>query len=180
MRDETIRLKAHFDPRLQLYWTLLAAIIGAFTCIGLLWVPFQLMINRKRYESLECELTERSLNIRMGFLFRTEKTIPLDKIQDLSLHEGPLLRHLGLASLKVETAGGGSAQGVADATLTGVMDAIEFRDAVLDQRDQVTQTGGAAPPVVASTGSSEDVLAEIRDSVRNIQKLLEQRQDGEG
>ena len=59
------------------------------------------------------------------------------------------------------------------------MDALNFSDAVLDRRDLVTQTGGSAPTTSARPGGRVDTLAEIRDSVRNIEKLLERRRDGE-
>lgn len=173
--NEKVLLEAEFDPRLQAYWTITALIVGLFTCVGMLWVPFQIMINRRRFESLSCELTERSLHIRKGFIFKVEKTIPLDKIQDLSLHEGPLLRYLGLCSLHVETAGQGTAQGQSDAALSGVVNATEFRNAVIERRDLVTGMAPTAAPVAAPGAGRDDVLDEIRDSVRNIERLLEER-----
>ena len=38
---------------------------------------------RRSFEMLRCELHERTLVVKRGILFRVEKTIPLDKIQDL-------------------------------------------------------------------------------------------------
>lgn len=70
------------------------------------------------FPSIEARLTERSLIYRHGVWFRQEMSIPLDKIQDVSLHHGPILDAFGLATLKVETAGGGQ-QG-SSATLIGV------------------------------------------------------------
>ena len=43
-------------------------------------------------ERMECILTKRTLIVRMGFFVRVEKTIPLDKITDLGMVEGPLMR----------------------------------------------------------------------------------------
>jgi putative membrane protein len=116
---------------------------------------------------MHAELTDRSLHLRKGVWFKVDKTIPLDKIQDVALHHGPVMQSLGLCTLRVETAGG-SAQGTADAMLTGVVDAEAFRDAILEQRDLVTANVGAAAP----TSSDTELLGEIRDSLHRIETLL--------
>jgi putative membrane protein len=108
-------------------------------------------------------------------IFRSEKNIPLDKIQDVGMVEGPLLRKLGLVQLSIETAGQSSAQGAADASLVGIIDARAFRDAILEQRDRVV---GAAPASAsepqdrAGSNSSHDVLVEISASLGRIESLL--------
>jgi putative membrane protein len=98
-----------------------------------------------------------------GVWFRQEMNIPLDKIQDVSLHHGPVLDALGLATLRVETAGGGQ-QG-SNATLIGVRDAEAFRAAVIARRDAIT----AAPKPAAP---DEDLLREIRDVLVRIESKL--------
>ena len=183
MRTENVIREAAFDPKIQAYWFVSGLIVMVVSVIGIPLIPFWVLgvgqwLVHKQYERLRCELTDRTLNIRRGYLFRVEKNIPLDKIQDLSLHEGPLLRKLGLASLKVETAGQGAAQGVAAASLVGVVDALEFRDDVLNQRDLVVGTApapGAARAAGAAGGEREGTLEEIRDSLLRIEKLLDER-----
>ena len=189
---QNILQRAEFDARLPSYWLLLSAIGIAATIIG---IPFLLIwllglgqyIHRRQYESLEAELTDRSLNIRRGFLFRTQKNIPLDKITDLAVNEGPLLRYLGLCSLGVETAGGGANTAMGQAHLPGVVEAEKFRDAVLAQRDRVTESGrgpvagGEATPLassVAGAGSDPDALNDIRDSLMRIEGLLTKHIEG--
>ena len=179
MREEKVLLKARFDPKLPHYWMIGTLFILACTFIGIPLIPFWLVlggrVHRKQYERMECELTERSLNIRRGFLFRVDKNIPLDKIQDIAMKEGPLLRHLGLSALAVETAGQSSPQGGSDAMLTGVVDAPGFRDAILNQRDLVV--GVSAGTAVGDAPSerpmgNENALLEIRDSLHRIEGLL--------
>lgn len=97
--------------------------------------------------------------------------MPLDKIQDLTFKEGPLLRYLGLSILKVETAGG-SAQGQADLTLVGIKDASNFRNQVLEQRDKVTENKYGE----SNTEETEDtlqILKEIRDTLNIIAQKIE-------
>ncbi len=57
------------------------------------------MMEPVRKNPTECELRQRSLNVKRGFCFRTEKTFPLEKIQDLTLREGPLLNYFGISQL---------------------------------------------------------------------------------
>lgn len=185
MRRETILQTARFDPLLPKYWMANALIMMTVTIVFIplipIWLIFGWKLHNKQFARLECHLTDRSLNIRKGLIFRVEKNIPLDKIQDVGLREGPLLRKLGLSSLVVETAGQSSPQGGADAHLVGVIDAPAFRDAVLDQRDAVVSglrdSGSNAPVPIASgesTGSeSTRLLREIRDSLQRIENRIE-------
>ena len=109
MRDEKVLQQAKFDQKLPSYWMLSTLLGLTFTIVGIPLVPFFLIFGwaffQKRYEVLECTLTERTLHVKRGVIFRSEKNVPLDKIQDISMTEGPLLRKLGLASLHIETAG---------------------------------------------------------------------------
>ncbi|MDP6957143.1 MAG: PH domain-containing protein, partial [Planctomycetota bacterium] len=94
-----------------------------------------------------------------------------DKITDLALHEGPILRALGLTCLKVETAGQ-SSQG-ALLSLVGIRDSLAFRDAVLAQRDLIASSG--APPAPPVADDAPDVLSDIRDTLGRIEGLLRER-----
>jgi len=180
--DRILR-KAAFDPRLPTYYLLMSSLGLALSFIGLPLLPFWVLglgqlVHRRQYESLESELTERSLNIRRGFLFRTQKNVPLDKITDLAVNEGPVLRRLGLCSLNVETAGNTMGQ----ASLPGVVDAVAFRDAVLRQRDLVTGTAAGQPAARETAHPVEGAatLAEVRDALVRIERLLAERLEPRG
>ena len=179
MSSENVLLRASFDSRLKTYGLLVGA---GFIVVGVVTIPLVLIwflgvgqaIIRRQYESLECELTERSLNFSRGFLVRIQKNVPLDKITDLAVIEGPILRYLGLVKLKVETAGQSSASG-ALLSLIGIEEPLAFRDAVLRQRDLVTSAGPLPQPDV---GGGDAVLRDIRDSLVRIEALM--RRDHEG
>ncbi len=99
---------------------------------------------------------------------RSESTIPLDRITDLHLHDGPLMRRYKLRGLKVETAGQSGQSAKSEGDLLGVVDALQFRDAILLQRQKVTgaEPAAAAPrPAVDATG----LLTEIRDILARIE-----------
>lgn len=175
MNEEKALLEAEFEPKLRTYWFLQVLLVFAVTVVGIVLTPFWVLgwgqwWAKRRFENQRCTLYERALVVKQGVFFKVEKTIPLDKIQDLTVREGPLLRAIGLRSLKIETAGQ-SAEGQAEADLVGVVDPRDFRDSVLSQKDRML--GLAADPRTSElepvAGSSvEDLLTEIRDLLRTI------------
>ncbi|MBA3999056.1 PH domain-containing protein [Brevundimonas sp.] len=175
-------VEARFSPKLKVYFWLSGALILIATIAGILLLPFWVLLGgwwASRYHaSLSCRLTDRSVVIGKGVFFKQELTIPLDKIQDVSIHEGPLLGALGLLQLRIETAGQRSAAtGKSEADLIGVMDARTMRDQILEQRDRLAERGFAAPAAVAGeAGAGADgVLGEIRDALLRIEARLNEK-----
>lgn len=172
-RPATLR-RGTFSQKLRIYlfcyWT---AIIIA-SVVGIVVLPLWLVIGPfwiKRYHAtLRCELTDRNIVIGKGLLFRREMTIPLDKIQDISIREGPLLAAFGLLQLRIETAGQtSSSTGKSDADLIGLIDARFLRDHILDQRDALTSRDQA--PV----DTDRQVMLDIRDALLRIEGRLAER-----
>jgi putative membrane protein len=173
--DDTLVHAARFDDKLRTYRFLQIALTLVATVVGILVLPIWLLglgqwYARRSFEALTCELNERTLVVKRGIFFRVEKTIPLDKIQDLTVKEGPLLRWLGLRSLKIETAGQGN-PGTSEADLIGILDPVDFRDAVMRQRDALS-----GPPTTrrlqSSAGLDTDdtiaLLTQIRDLLKRM------------
>ena len=167
-------LEASFNPKIKsylLWYGVLMCIVMIFTIPFIpLWLIFASYFVNKHFERLHCELTTRSLKFNKGYIFRTEKTIPLDKIQDLTFKEGPLLKAFGLSILQIETAGS-SASASADLSLIGIVNASDFRDKVLDQRDVVTEnTSSSSAPSSDNSENVLEVLKDIRASLERIEK----------
>ena len=74
----------------------------------------------------------------------------------------------------METAGGGAGTATGQALLVGIMNPVEFRNAVMRQRDLVAGGGLRVDPGVA-LGDESGVLEEIRDSLVRIEKMLADR-----
>lgn len=201
MSEERILKEASFTPEAIKYHTLSATIGSAiiFVIIALalaiptfgfslilLTVPLGVWSISQWYytlyfQKLSCVLTARKLKISKGLLFRTEKAIPLDKITDMQMNQGPLMRHLDLESMSVETAGNAGSSGGALVSLVGIRDSREFREAVLTQRDRVVGSQDLSDrPAAPASGTSEaassealTVLTEIRDTLGRIESRLE-------
>lgn len=176
-RAQTL-IVGQFNPMIKTYMYVLGIILCVITIIGIVILPFWLIFGRlyvnKYFENLHCELTSRALQYKKGVWFKVERTIPLDKIQDLTFVEGPVLRWLNMSTLKIETAGQ-SAQQTADLSLTGIMDALAFRETVLNQRDDITDISRPTTSGDSSAIAGNDVVAilsQIRDSLKSIDQKL--------
>lgn len=164
--DSGHMFSVEFDRKVIVYWWLAAMVGMAVSIIGIplaiLWLLLGWIVHKKQFENLSCELTDRSINLRMGWLFKKQQNIPLDKLTDVSIHEGPILNFFGVVRMQFETAG------AQPFMLTGVKDGPGFRDLVLKQRDSLSTLSGMS----GQTSQSNDVLVEIRDILQQINANL--------
>ena len=176
---EEILWEAEFDPKVRTYWLLSGAGVLLITIVGIPLLPIWFAVGHSltgRYLShMKCVLTKKNLRVSKGMFVRVEKTVPLDKITDLGLVHGPLMRHFELQALSVETAGQ-STQG-ALVKLLGIVNTEQFREAVLAQRDRVVASvSGADSAATAlpqvSSNSSDALLGEIRDTLQRIERRI--------
>ncbi len=179
MREDPVIRSAEFNPKVCVYWLLTGIIVLTVTIVGIpllfLWIPFGLLFTRRYLERMECELTAKALKVKKGILVRVEKTIPLEKITDMGMMQGPIMRQFELHTLTVETAGQSGPGSLV--SLTGIVDAKDFREAVLQQRDSHAAISSPASPAegapTVSPGTDPAQLAalltEIRDSLHRIE-----------
>ena len=88
-----------------------------------------------------------------GVLTKVESTIPLTKITDLQMHQGPIMP-FGLKAFRVETAGQSSGAGGHLVDMVGIIDPEDFRAAVLAQRERL-EDGGAPLAVEPARAGDE-------------------------
>src|SRR6056297_2753263 len=166
--------EAQFEPRIKTYIHASVILTMAITIFGIVLIPVWLIFGsiylNRYFDNLYCELTTRALHFKEGVLFTTERTIPLDKIQDLTFKEGPLLRYFGLSSLMIETAGN-SAANMTDMKLLGIIDAAHFRQKVIEQRDEITFNRQGSDDDQTSTKDHPliPLLREISDTLKRIE-----------
>jgi putative membrane protein len=87
-----------------------------------------------------------ALRLEEGVLARKLRAVPFDRIQQVDLVRKPLHRLLGVATLRVETAGGGSAAEV-DLDVVTLAEARTLRSSLLQAKARLAGTpGGAAAP----------------------------------
>jgi len=98
-------------------------------------------LSRRQSAALHYRLDGTALRVDQGVFFLKRKTIPLDRVTDVVLAQGPLLKLCGIWELRVQTAGTG--QSVPEATLYGVTDPEAVRDVLMTARDEAVSGGPA-------------------------------------
>ena len=184
MTESTILRQAEFDPKVKSYWIWQPVFV---LCLLIVTIPlaiiYYIIANffvQKHLDNMSCTLTDRTLDIKKGIFNKTESTIPLEKITDLQLFQGPIMRYFGIHGFKVETAGQSSPTGGALVNLMGIVDTKDFRQAVLDQRDRTNASDTPAIAPVAQRASvpaltdsvTAELLTDIRDSLQRIEQNM--------
>ena len=133
-------MEGQFDKRYIGYYRIWVSLFLVITVVGIfiipVWLIFSLWYGPESIRRLSVRLTPNTLEIRKGVYFRKEITIPLNRITDVRLHDGPLMRFFRIRGLKVETAGQSGQTSGTEGDLIGVIDAVEFRDAILRERER--------------------------------------------
>jgi len=168
-----MKLVAAFNKRITDYIFWYVAFILLITIIGIplliIWlVGFGQYYSKRYYDHLECNLSDRHIQFRKGVMFKVEKTIPLENIQDLTFIQNPLLNVFGLRILKIETAGNSNPQG-SDMQLIGIDNMEHFKDTVMSQRDAL-RLQSREPMAIDTSGSIGN--AEVVELLREIRDLL--------
>ena len=101
MKSKSILIQqAEFNPKIQNYILLIGIFILTASIVGIPLLFIWLMglgqyISKNYYNNLSCQLSNSSLEFKKGILFKVEKTIPLENIQDLTFNENPLSKYFG-------------------------------------------------------------------------------------
>ena len=144
----------------------------AVTLVGipllLLWFPIGLWATGRYLANMSATLTDRRLIVKRGIFTRIEKTVPLDKITDLGMVEGPIMRAFDVQRLTVETAGQSGAGALV--ALTGVVDAAGFREQTLAARDAMDDRRPAEASR-AEPGADADVVALLGEISQTLQRI---------
>jgi len=158
-----------------------ATLIVSVTLVLMLARYFLIRID---YDMRFYVLTDRSLRVRRGAWTVEESTYTFANVQNLTLHQGPLERLLGITHLQIDTAGGSTPKGGHDGAEAlnhqGRLDGIdphtatELRDRILrlvhGYRDAGLgdEPGRGAPSQAALDAQRATVLRAIIDELRLI------------
>ncbi len=162
--------------------------IGA-VLVFLAQLPFSYAAVRLEYEQHWYIVTDRSLRIRHGLVSVLESTMSFANLQQVVVHQGPLQRLLGLADVRVQSAGGGGDQhgdkkhgeSLHTGIFRGVANATEIRDLILERLRLFRETGlgdsderraldPAVPPVLVSR-TAPDTLAAAHELLTEARAL---------
>ena len=132
---------------------ILVASRGRSAAIGLLIAGMSLLgglilvSSWLRWRTFTYQILPGQLVIASGLINRTRRSIPAERIQDVSIKQGPLSRLLGLAQVRIETGGGEADEGQLDSV--SLAEAYRLREVLRGLR-----TKGA--PAEAAGREAED------------------------
>ncbi|AKO95079.1 hypothetical protein BEH_12720 [Priestia filamentosa] len=103
-------------------------IIGVTVCVSLLSIPFHLYFLPKwEYRIWRYRISETSIEIIKGFLFKRKILIPMVKVQHVDAKQGPILKKYRLYTIVLSTAAGShEIPGVSEETADKIRGEIEM------------------------------------------------------
>lgn len=158
----------------SLGWIPLAATLGA-AAVGwavLRYFTFSYWITGGTSDNAGGGAAGGELILRSGVLARTERHIPLARVQDVRLKQGPMHRLLRVVEVQIETAGGQGAE--AKLSVLSQAEASRLREAIFAHRVVAAPTAAEA---AAPAGARDSALpspplvaphAPVRHTVRRV------------
>ncbi|HUG12671.1 MAG TPA: PH domain-containing protein [Opitutaceae bacterium] len=175
------------DWVLPLLWVL--KVVGIV--IYLVQIPFTYFLRRLDYELRWYIVTDRSLRLRWGVAKVTETTMSFANLQQVEMTQNPIQRLLGLADVRVQSAGGGSGKegnpqdedSMHRARFHAVDNAPEIRDLILERLRRFRQAGLGdpddpnhaeehAPPPPPPPGDALEAAREVLAEARALRSAL--------
>jgi uncharacterized membrane protein YdbT with pleckstrin-like domain len=165
------------DVALVIFWLIVTwrfPIVGvaiAVPMLVLIVLPdvIAYLVIQLSYDTTWYVITDRSMRLRSGVWTTHEMTLTFENVQNVEIMQGPVERHFGIATLKVETAGGSAAVGVPGGggnigLLVGMQNAAEVRELVM-QRVRASRSSGLgdeAKEPASRQGWSTTAVGELR------------------
>ena len=141
------------------------AIIGGLVVIVILFALW----TRLYYESMWYELHEDEMRWKRGVIFRRTGIVPYNRITNLDIRQGPVMRRLGISTISIQTAGY-SAQAQAEIRIEAIVHAEELRELI---RSMVrTSVGGDGTGTGGRDPSVKTTEIQILDELKAIRALL--------
>lgn len=148
-------------------------------CLGLFCYPCA----RKMITSQQVTFEDRRLNYKSdSWIFRVDKMVPYDRIQDVNITENCVQRCFGVHSVSIQTAGSGPPE----VTIVAPRNPSGLRDQIIAHRDLIVHgheasshaqhddgTGKSSGRSPLHSGSSAQELVEISRTLQRIEALMQ-------
>jgi membrane protein YdbS with pleckstrin-like domain len=128
----------------------------------LIWIPMY-------WRTIIYRLTGDDMTWRRGVWFRKTGIVPYNRITNVDIEQGPISRALGIASLKIQTAGYSAPSGRAsEIKIEGVRDSEELRERIMGFVK-------GRRPVAVETYDEDTGGSRVLGELVKIRKLLEKK-----
>lgn len=152
------------------------AVTVALLFLLLVVVGFTAFWIQKYYSSITYILTNDEIIVEKGVWWKRKSFVPYNRITNISVVQGPIARHFGLGTVRVQTAGfssGGSAGvRVAEAVILGVKNFEEIRNIIMGF---VKRVRPVAVEAEAEAPAPRSVDQQILSELRRIREALESK-----
>ena len=203
---ENFKPSPQYKPYLAIY-TMAIAIVTCIFTFGWLIVPlmfgqiliaifiaiiilviviaFVLVWVHLYYKSVVYHLNETEMTWKRGVWFRKTGIVPYNRITNIDISQGPVMRIFSISNLQIQTAGSSGNKSQSEISIIGMEDAEPLRAFIMD-------FVRGTPPVSAVTGSGETEsirtgpaktglsgteMAQLIEDVAAIRKLMEEKKE---
>jgi hypothetical protein len=147
-------------PFLGIIMVALALVVMIFVAV---WIPLY-------YESMTYRLTDSEMVWNRGVWFKMTGIVPYSRITNIDVTQGPISRSLGIAALRIQTAGySAQAAPFQEIKLEGVTNSDQLRELIMSRVR-------GRKPVATETYDQGDVETKILEELAKIRQLLERQQ----
>ena len=156
-------------------------IVFAIVAVLVICLLFVLLWTVLYYKSVVYHLNKTEMTWKRGVWFRKTGIVPYNRITNVDIVQGPVMRLFGISNLKIQTAGYSGSNGSAEIAIEGIEEPEPLRAMIMDfvrgNAASAAVTGVDLPAEntsVAPVSGSADVK-ELLAEVAAIRKLLEER-----
>jgi len=139
------------------FW--ITIIILAILIFIIYWIP-------KYYNTIVYKLTKDEIVWKRGVWFKKTGIVPYNRITNIDITQNPISRMLGIASLRIQTAGYSGQKSRAEIRIEGIKRFEELKDLIIELVK-------GKRPVAVETYEREGADSKILNELVKIRKLLE-------
>jgi len=176
--DAGLTSKDVFDPsRIERPDPALLTNYFIVSCLTLIAFPFVFLALFLKYKTLRYRIDGEGISMSWGALNKREIVLTYRRIQDIHVHRSLIQRHLGLASVAIQTA---SASTGAEMTIEGIRDPERLRDFLYERMRGASEghDGDTAPGDEGELAESaeDEALALLREIRNELARVGEARE----
>jgi len=141
-------------------------VLGGLAALVVLFIIW----TRLYYDSMWYELHDDEMRWKRGVIFRRTGIVPYNRITNIDIRQGPVMRRLEISTISIQTAGY-SGQAQAEIRIEAIVYAEELRELI---RSMVRVTGGGDGTGTGRTAAPQKTTdLQILEELKAIRELLE-------
>ena len=135
------------------------------------------------YKSVVYHLNETEMTWKRGVWFRKTGIVPYNRITNIDISQGPVMRIFKISNLQIQTAGNSGGKAGSEISIIGMEDAEPLRAFIMDfvrgTAPVTAVTGGAdetqTPAAKQMSAPTAERMDELISEVKCIRRLLEEQ-----